>query len=77
MGALRNRQRAVGGQSVHGAEQGSDLLWVGCGEQPQIDGMKRQVTTEREEPQPGVPVDVALADLDEPSTEGQQFQPGR
>ena len=36
--------------------------------------MEREVAPEREEPQPGVAVDVALADLDEASTERQQFE---
>ena len=43
-------------------------------QQRQVDGVEREVAPEREEPQPGVAVDVAFADLDEPSTERQQFQ---
>ena len=38
-------------------------------QQPQVDGVEREVAPEREEPQPGVAVDVAFADLDESSTE--------
>ena len=44
------------------------------GHQRQVDGVEREVAPEREEPQPGVAVDVALADLDESSTERQQFE---
>ena len=44
--------------------------------QRQVDGVERQVAPEREQPHPGVAVDVALADLDEASTEGQQFEAG-
>ena len=44
--------------------------------QRQVDGVEREVAAEREQPQPGVAVDVALADLDEPPAEGQQFEPG-
>ena len=43
--------------------------------QRQVDAVERQVATEREEPQSGVAIDVAFADLDESSAEGQQFQP--
>ena len=43
-------------------------------QQRQVDGVEREVAPEREEPQPGVAVDVAFADLDESSTERQQFE---
>src|SRR4029079_10541311 len=36
--------------------------------------MEREVAPEWEEPQPGVAVDVAFADLDESSTDRQQFE---
>src|SRR6476646_11401332 len=49
---------------------------MGMGEQHEIDAVKREVAAEREETHPRVTVDVALADLDESSTEGQQFQAG-
>ncbi|SKT06975.1 Uncharacterised protein [Mycobacteroides abscessus subsp. abscessus] len=38
--------------------------------------MERQISPEREQAQPGVAVDIALADLDEAATEGQQFHSG-
>ena len=44
--------------------------------QRQVDAVEREVATEREQAQPGVAVDVALADLDEPAAEGEQFDPG-
>ena len=47
------------------------------GEQRQVDGVEGEVAAEREQTQPGVTVDVALADLDEPATVGQQFSPAR
>ena len=71
-----DRQLAVGGKPVHRAQQVADPLRVTLRHQRQIDVVEREVATEREQPQPGVAVDVALADLDEPSAEGQQFQPG-
>ncbi len=43
---------------------------------PRSTSWKVEVAAEREEPQPGVAVDVAFADLDEPSAERQQFEPG-
>ena len=49
---------------------------MGVRQQREIDAVEREVAAEREETQPGVAVDVALADLDESSTEGQQFQAG-
>ncbi len=49
---------------------------MGQGQQRQVDGVERQVAAEREQAHPGVAVDVAFADLDEPAAEGQQFQPG-
>ena len=49
---------------------------MGDGHQAQVDGVEREVATEREQPQPGVAVDVAFADLDESSAERQQFEPG-
>ena len=45
--------------------------------QRQVDGVEGQVAAEREQPQPGVAVDVAFADLDEPAAEGQQFDARR
>ena len=42
--------------------------------QREVDGVEREVAPEREEPQPGVAVDVAFADLDESPTERQQFE---
>ena len=73
---VRHRQRAVRGALVHRGEQTLDRLRVAVGQQRQIDGVHREVAPEREQPEPGVAVDVALADLDEPPTERQQFQPG-
>ena len=49
---------------------------MGDRHQPQVDGVEHQVATEREQPQPGVAVDIALADLDESTPEGQQLDPG-
>ena len=43
-------------------------------QQPEVDGVEREVAAEREEPQPGVAVDVAFADLDESPTEREQFE---
>ena len=54
----------------------SDRLGMAVRQQRQVDGVEREVAPEREQPQPGVAVDVALADLDEPPTERQQFEPG-
>ena len=53
-----------------------DLVGVAERHQRQVDGVEREVAAEREQSQPGVAVDVAFADLDESSAEGQQFQPG-
>jgi hypothetical protein len=44
--------------------------------QSKVDGVEREVAPEREEPHPGVTVDVALADLDESPTKRQQFEAG-
>ncbi len=49
---------------------------MGDGHQREVDGVEREVATEREQAQPGVAVDVALADLDESSAERQQLEPG-
>ena len=74
--ALRHRQRAVRGELVHRAQQVSEPVRMAERHQRQVDGVEREVAPEREEPQPGVAVDVAFADLDESSTERQQFEPG-
>ena len=71
-----HRQHAVGGLLVDGGEQTPDRLRVAVGHQRQVDGVQREVAPEREEPEPGVAVDVALADLDEPPAEGQQLEAG-
>ena len=63
--AFGHRQRAVGGEPVDGGQQFADLVGMGDRHQPQVDGVEHQVATEREQPQPGVAVDIALADLDE------------
>ena len=74
--ALRQWQLTVCDELVHRAQQVADPLRVTVRHQCQIDVVEREVAAEREEPQPGVAVDVAFADLDESSAEGQQFQPG-
>ena len=71
----RQRQRAVCGQLVHRLQQSANLVRMGHGHQRKVDGVERQVAAEREQAQPGVAVDVALADLDEPPAEGEQLQP--
>jgi hypothetical protein len=69
--ALRHWQRAIGGQPVHGVQQLPDLAGLVERHQRQIHIREGEVAPEREKPQPGVAVDVALADLDEPSTESE------
>ena len=44
--------------------------------QRQVHTVERQIAAEREQPHPGVAVDVLLADLDEPAAEGQQLDAG-
>ncbi|CNL97596.1 Uncharacterised protein [Mycobacterium tuberculosis] len=77
MGALRHRQLAGCGQAIDRAEQVAQLFWVCRRQQPQVYGVEGQVAPEGKEPQLGVTIDVALANLDEPSPEGEQFQPGK
>ena len=72
--ALRHRQHAVCGELVHRGQQVSEPVRMAERHQRQVDGVEREVAPEWEQPQPGVAVDVALADLDEPSTERQQFE---
>ena len=55
----------------------SDPVRMAVRQQRQVDVVEREVAPEREEPQPGVAVDVAFADLDESSTERQQFESRR
>ena len=69
----RQRQHTVRGVLVHRGQQALDGFRMGVRQQRQVDGVQRQVATEREQPEPGVAVDVALADLDEPPAERQQF----
>ena len=70
------RQFAVGHEPVHRAQQLPDPVGMADRHQRQVDIVEREVAAEREEPQPGVGVDVAFADLDEPSADGQQFESG-
>ena len=67
--ALRHRQHTVCGEPIHRVQQISQPVWVAECQQRQVEGVERQVAPEREEPQPGIAVDVAFADLDESSTE--------
>ena len=53
-----------------------NLLGVAVTHQRQVDVVEREVAAEGVQTQPGVAVDVAFADLHEPSTDGQQFEPG-
>ncbi len=73
---LREWQLTVCDEPVHRAQQVPDPLGVADRHQRQVDVVEREVAAEREQPQPGVAVDVAFADLHESSADGQQFQPG-
>ena len=69
----RQWQFTRGGALVHGGQQAPDGLRVAEGQQRQVDGEQREVAAEREQPEVAVAVDVALAQLDEAPTQGQQF----
>ena len=77
MRAFGHRQHALGGQPIHRAQQLADLLGMADRHHSQVDAPEREVATEREEAELGVAVDVALADLHEPSAQRQQFEPGQ
>ena len=76
VGVLRGRQLTVCHESVHRAQQLPDPLRVAQRHQCEVEVVEREVAAEREEPQPGVAIDVTFADLDEPSADGQQFESG-
>ena len=74
---LRHWQRAVCREFVHLVQQLVNLVSMGDTHQPEVDGVEREVAPEREQSEPGVTVYVALADLDEAPSEGQQVESGR
>jgi hypothetical protein len=73
---LRQRQHPVGDLLVHRLQQAAQDVRVGQSQQRQVHRVEREVAPEREQAHLAVAVDVALADLDEAATEGQQFQAG-
>ncbi|SKY60266.1 Uncharacterised protein [Mycobacteroides abscessus subsp. abscessus] len=73
---LRQGQHPLGHLPVQGSQCAVDRFRPRLGHQDKIDGVERQIPPEGEQAQPGVAVDVALADLNEAATEGQQFHSG-
>ena len=66
------RQVAGGGALVHDRQQAADGLRVADRQQRQVHGEQGKVAAEREQPETGVAVDVASAQLDEAPPGGQQ-----
>ena len=66
----------VSDEPVHGTQQVPDLLGVAGTHERQVEIVEREVAAEGVKAQPGIAVDIAFADLDEPPSDRQQFEPG-
>ena len=70
MSGGRYRQHAVSGLLVHRGQQPLNDRRMAVRQQRQVYGVERQVAAEWEQSEPGVAIDVTLADFDEPPAEG-------